>query len=144
MAAAILPIVGTVLTLVEPYWPTIIQGVETLFGHSSVTGSKDGTAKLPAAVSVMQSLLTSLANAGKIPSAGVTDPTLPAALTAAAQKAVDAMKTSGLLTSPLATPSVAKPPVVAAPAAVPTGKVTSFPPGLADFIIYVGGVMKGA
>jgi hypothetical protein len=145
MATAILPIVATVAGIIEPYLPTIIQGVENLFGHSSVTGSKDGTAKMQAAVAVGSALLTGLAEAGKIPATGVVDATLPTVLAAAVQKAVDAMKAAGLLTAPLAAPSAVKPSATLAPVALPTGKVTTaFPPGLADFMIYVGGVMKGA
>ena len=137
MAAAILPIVGMAISLVEPFIPTLVTWAEGLLGHSSVTGSKDGAAKMTTVTSVLQAILTALANAGKIPSAGVVDPSLPKALQDAVQKAVDAMKTSGTL--------VATPPSIAPSTAVPatSTKTPAQSGGLADLLIYVANAMKG-
>jgi hypothetical protein len=97
MAAAIIPLVATAIGAIGPQIPSIVQMVENLFGHSSQTNKPAGTDKMQLAVTIGQAVLTGLANTGKIPSAPVVDPSLPAGLAGAIQQAVDAMKAAGKL-----------------------------------------------
>lgn len=100
MAAAIIPLVAAAVSVIGPQIPSIVAMVERLFGHSDLTKSKDGNVKMQAAVSIGTMLLEQLANAGKIPSAPVVDPSLPAGLAGAIQQAVDAMNRGGQLKAP--------------------------------------------
>lgn len=121
MAAAAIPIVAGVVGAISPYVPEIVQFVEGLFGHSSTTNSKDGAAKMSTAVELLQTALNALANSGKLPSAGVVDPSLPAGLAGAVQQAFDSLKSSGQLgtvTAASASP-VVKPATAAANGAFP-------------------------
>ncbi len=79
---AAIPAVLGVIGLVEPLIPSVISFVEQMFA---------GGDKKKAAVDLLHSTLTTLANAGKIPSAGVVDAGLPAALGDAVQKTFDQM-----------------------------------------------------
>lgn len=97
MAAGVIPIVAGVISAIGPQIPGIVQFVEGLFGHSSTTGTKDGPTKLQTAVGLLTTALQALANAGKIPSAGVVDPSLPAGLAGAVQQVVDLLQGQGLL-----------------------------------------------
>jgi predicted anti-sigma-YlaC factor YlaD len=98
MAAAIIPIVAAAIGALGPQRITsIVQFVESLFGHSSDTGKQNGADKLQTAVTLLQNALAALANAGKIPSAAAVDPSLPAGLAGAIQQAFDALKAAGLL-----------------------------------------------
>lgn len=118
--AIVIPAVASLISGIAPQIPAIVQFVEGLFGHPSSgatpTATPTGEQKLQTAVTLLIQALTSLANAGKIPSAGVVDPSLPAALTGAVQAVVDALKASGGLpatqgaqtaTAPAATPKPA-------------------------------------
>jgi hypothetical protein len=98
MAAAVIPVIASVISAVGPQIPAIVQFVEALFGHSKDTGKQTGDVKLQTAVQLLQQALTALANSGVIPSQGVVDPSLPAALAGAVQQVVDALKTQGQLT----------------------------------------------
>ncbi len=80
MAAAAIPLVLSAVQVVAPMIPGIISFVEGLFGSGQ---------KKQAAVDLLHAQLNALANAGKIPSAGVVDPSLPAALGDAVQKVFD-------------------------------------------------------
>ncbi len=71
-----------VAQFVLPMIPSAISFVEQMFA---------GGDKKKAAVDLLHGSLTTLANAGKIPSAGVVDPALPAALGDAVQKTFDTM-----------------------------------------------------
>ena|ERR1700674_107616 len=97
MAAAIIPLVAAAVGAISPLIPSIVQSVEGLFGHSTSSGQKDGADKMTAAVSMLTAALQQLANAGKIPSGPVVDPSLPAGLAGAVQQAVDALKAQGML-----------------------------------------------
>lgn len=97
MAATIIPLVSTAISIIGPQIPSIVQFVEGLFGHSSQTGSQDGAAKASTAVSLLMTALQQFANAGKIPSAPVVDPSLPAALAGAVQQVFGTLKAQGLL-----------------------------------------------
>jgi hypothetical protein len=109
MAAAIIPLVAAAVGAISPLIPGIVQAVEGLFGHSATTNTQDGAAKMQAAVAMLTAALQQLANAGRIPSGPVVDPSLPAGLAGAVQQAVDALKAQGLLGSPTAGQSTAKP-----------------------------------
>lgn len=100
MAAAIIPLVTAAVGAISPHVPEIVQFVERLFGHSTVSATKDGPIKMETAVSMLTTALQQLANAGRIPSAPVVDPSLPAGLAGAVQQAVDALKAQGLLGAP--------------------------------------------
>lgn len=97
MAAAIIPLVVSAISAIGPHIPDVVQLVEGLFGHSAVTGSKDGAAKSATAVSLLTTALTALANAGKIPSTAVVDPSLPAGLAGAVQQVFGDLTAKGLL-----------------------------------------------
>jgi hypothetical protein len=96
-ALGAISLVATAVGAVAPLIPGIVQAVEGWFGHSSTATVKAGPDKMNTAVSILQGVLTALANAGKIPSAPVTDPSLPAGLAGAVQQAVDAAKARGEL-----------------------------------------------
>lgn len=100
MAAAIIPLVASAVGAISPFVPEIVQFVEGLFGHSTASSNKDGAIKMETAVTILTTALQQLANAGKIPSAPVVDPRLPAGLAGAVQQAVDALKAQGHLGSP--------------------------------------------
>lgn len=121
MAGAIIPLVATAIGAISPFVPSIVQAVESVFGASATTGSKDGPQKMATAVEILTSLLQGLANAGKIPSAPVVDPSLPAGLAGAVQQAFDSLKSSGQLGTVAAAPPspVVKPATVAPTGAVP-------------------------
>lgn len=85
MAGAIVPIISGV-EAVAPMIPSIIQGIEALFGKGT------GAAKLQAATSVVQSAASAAVAAGKAASA----PTVEQAATAV-QSAVDQMQAAGQL-----------------------------------------------
>ena len=106
MAAAVIPIVATVLGIVRPALPSIISWVEGLFGHSTTTGKKTGPQKTDAVIGVVQAVLTGLANSGLLPSAGVVDPAFQGELAKLVQDTVDAMNKSGLLSGQPAVPIV--------------------------------------
>lgn len=114
MAAAIIPLVSAAIAAVGPRIPGIISFVEGLFGHSDQTGQKDGPVKLETAVAMLETALQHLANAGKIPSAPVVDPSLPAGLAGAVQQAFDALRAQGSVDGALAAP-LAVPPTASQP-----------------------------
>lgn len=116
MAAAVIPLVAAGVQVIAPLIPNIVQTVENLFGHSSQTGKQDGSSKLTTTVSLLQQLLTEFANAGKMPSAPVVDPGMPAALAGATQQAVTAMKAQGLLGPPASDPKAVPTATVQMPA----------------------------
>ena len=105
MAAAIIPLVVAAVSAIGPQIPAIVQMVEGLFGHSSTTGTQDGATKMAAAVAALTSLLQSYANAGKIPSASVVDPSLAAGLTGAIQQVVDQLNAAGKLNGSTSAPT---------------------------------------
>lgn len=118
MAAVIIPLVAAAVSAIGPQIPSIVSMVEGLFGHSATTGTQDGAAKLQASVAALTTLLQEFANAGKIPSAPVVDPSLPAGLAGAVQQTVDAMKAKGQLGAPAPAATPAKPaPVTSSPSA---------------------------
>jgi hypothetical protein len=134
MAAVIIPLVTAAVGAISPHIGEIAQFVEGLFGHSSVSGTKDGPIKMETAVSMLTVALQQLANAGRIPSTPVMDPSLPAGLAGAVQQAVDALKAQGLLGGPTAVQPSTKP----APAAI-----TSQPagPSVAGMKVTITGLM---
>lgn len=103
MGAAIIPIVAMAVQLIRPEIPAIVLFVESLFGHSAnpATPDKSGPVKKQTAVDILKAALTAMANAGRIPSAPVVDPSLPGELAGAVQDIVDAMKAKGLLAPPV-------------------------------------------
>ena len=126
MAALIIPLVVTAITAIGPEIPAIVALVERLFGHSSATNPKEGDAKMATAVSILTNILQTLANAGKIPSAPVVDPALPAGLAGAVQAVFDGLKSAGALKPvppPLTLPATAlAAPIAAAIQSVILGK----------------------
>ncbi len=93
-----------VAQLVVPLVPSIISFVQSIFGDGN------GAAKKQAAVDLLHGGLTTLANAGKIPSSGVVDPTLPNELGNVVQKAFDQ------ITAPTGKVPSIQPPATASPA----------------------------
>jgi hypothetical protein len=126
MAAVIVPLIVTAISAIGPEIPAIVQLVERLFGHSPATAPKEGEAKMQTAVSILTNILQTLANAGKIPSAPVVDPALPAGLAGAVQAVFDGLKASGTLgtvPAPVALPAAAlAAPIAAAIQSVILGK----------------------
>lgn len=111
MAAAIVPAALQVAAELAPIAvPAAVQLFESLLGHSSETGKKQGDAKASGAVAVLTSAAQTMANAGVIPSAGVVDPSLPAVLAGAVEQAVAAMKAQGLLGPPSSDPATSPDP----------------------------------
>lgn len=103
MAAAAIPLATAAVSAIAPFIPQLVQMVEDLFGHSSKTGQQTGEQKMQTVVTAAQALLTAIANAGKVPSASVLDPSTPAAIAGAAQQVVTSMKAAGLLNGQPAT-----------------------------------------
>jgi hypothetical protein len=96
MAAAIVPLVISAVGLITPLIPGVITFVENLFGKGT------GPQKMSTAVDLLTKVLQDIANLGKIPSAGVVDPSLPAALQIEVQKIFDQM--NGQSVSPSVVP----------------------------------------
>jgi len=105
VAGAAVPLVLSAVQFALPLIPSVISFVESIFGSGQ---------KKQAAVDLLKSTLTTLANAGKLPSAAVLDPGLTAALGDAIQKQFDAM--SG---------GTGKVPLLGAAGSVSTGKPLS-------------------
>lgn len=67
MAAAIVPLIVTLAPILAQLLPGIIRGVEALF-----SGPKEGPKKIEAAVSLAESAVTQIVNAGQIAGAPPT------------------------------------------------------------------------
>ena len=98
IAQIVIPLITTAITLVE-----------------NLIGKGNGPEKLKTVVGFLQTALTGLANAGKIPSAPVVDPNLPAALTQAVQKVFDQVSVNGTI------PGSVTNPIPTTPSGVPQG-----------------------
>ena len=123
-AAVVIPLVLSAITTIGPVIPTVIKMLEDLFGGTSKTpDDKLGPVKMQTGVDLLTTSLTSLANAGKLPSAAVLDANLKAALQGAIQVEYDKMKADGRLTAP---------PV---PAPVPPGGAAPDLQSTSDFMV---------
>jgi hypothetical protein len=114
-AAVIIPVVAAAIQLIVPQIPTFISMVEVLIGAGN------GAQKKQAVVNLATAALDGIANAGKIPSAGVTDPSLATALANKVQEVFDNPQLNPLAGTPAAKSvrAPATPAPAAAPAATP-------------------------